>query len=37
MTSHIKQLPWWKWTLLLIGAIVLASIGYADMPNHHPC
>ena len=29
MTSHIKQLPWWKWTLLLIGSIVLASIGYA--------
>ena len=26
---HIEQLPWWKWTLLLIGAIVLASIGYA--------
>ena len=29
MTRDIKQLPWWKWTLLLIGAIVLASIGYA--------
>ena len=33
MTIHIKQLPWWKWTLLLIGTFVLASIGYADMPN----
>ena len=33
MTIHIKQLPWWKWTLRLIGTIVLASIGYADMPN----
>lgn len=29
MTSHIKQLPWWKWTLLLIGALVLALLGYA--------
>lgn len=29
MNRHIEQLPWWKWTLLLIGAIVLASIGYA--------
>ena len=29
MTTDIKQLPWWQWTLLLIGATVLASIGYA--------
>ena len=29
MTRDIKQIPWWKWTLLLIGAIVLALIGYA--------
>lgn len=29
MTSYIKQLSWWKWTLLLIGAIVLALLGYA--------
>ena len=29
MTRDIEQLPWWKWTLLLIGAIMLASIGYA--------
>ncbi len=29
MNRHIEQLPWWKWTLLLIGATVLASIGYA--------
>ena len=29
MTIHIKQLPWWKWTLLLIGAIMLALLGYA--------
>ena len=29
MNRHLEQLAWWKWTLLLIGAIVLASIGYA--------
>ncbi len=28
MTSHIKQLPWWKWILLFIAAFLLSTIGY---------
>ena len=29
MTAHTTQYPWWKWILLLIGAFILSTVGYA--------
>ena len=31
MTTDIKQLPWWQWILLFIGAIIMSFIGYAAL------
>jgi len=35
MTIPVKQRPWWKWLLLMTGAIMLAFLGYGSIAIGH--